>query len=818
MNKFYIFPLLAAMSLSAFAAVPFEKGKSVPPRRVARSVAVTHTLATQALINEDFSKFTEGTETEPAAEITYVDDYYIPDDLTAQPGWTGQGVRSAGGAVALFGWEDSYGDTRGGYMSTPSFMLGGTATLSLRAKKFGTGDARLWVALCDDYYGPGENAEFELTDEWKTYQIIAKKGSLEDYSYFQISADAGMALIDDVKLDFVRDRISAPAALPAKNVSATEFVAGWEPTDAPLYRLTVLCTEPPAEVTAGELVQNFDGINVAADGKTIDAANPGYPEEWTISLSEHGTQDVTTAAGNFNSAPLALVIDEMGDVIESETLPHPLDGLSFWVKPSAYTDDEYEMSMLRVDIYHSADDYWEPIANIPYYWMNENGGFYEFSSDIYGYDATKVRLSLIQKGQISFYIDDIKLHYKDQGTTKTIIDGLELVETEYTVSDINPAYDYTYYVRAVDGEIVSEKSETIWVDGLTGLKVTTTEPTDVTSTSFTAHWEPLGHATSYKVEGVRIINAAADMNDVTVLEESFDKITTGTVEQPGQDWMSPFDFGSKGWASTAWGATQPAWVNGMAGTQGTSWMGTAGLVFSPVLDLSCNEGKGFDVEATVYTTVDSYSDAQGNEYPEGVFVMVLNTPQDRQALAHAIIETPTTGLTTDKVTVNVKPGEVDLSNVIVAFMSMSGRMFFVDNVKITQNLKAGETLSAPFMVDTTDATNYAFSNLDPMSDHGFTVTASTTRQLQTYTSEPSDLRIVPTHLSGIDLPTFSDGSVNVTGGQGCILVSAPAGTSAVAYDMAGACVGRINGAGRMDIAPGIYIVSVGSRPFKVAVL
>ncbi len=817
MKKNYIFPLLAALTLSASAAVPFEKGKSAPLRRTAPSITDNRAPEKQTFVNEDFSKFLEGTEAEPAAEITYVNGYFIPDDMTAQPGWRGQGIRPAGGAVALFSWEDSYGGSRGGYTSTPPFMLGGTATLSLRAKKFGTEEAVLWVAICDDYYGPGEDAEFELTDEWQTYTIVAKGGSLIDDSYFQITSDKGTALIDDVKLDFVRDRIAAPEALPAINVSATEFVASWEPTEAPLYRLNVLCTEAPAETITGETVQNFDGINVAGDGKTIDTANPCYPEGWSISLSEHGTQDVTTDEGNYNSAPLAMVVDEVGDIIESETLPHPLDGLSFWVKPSAYEDYDSDMSLLRVDIYHSSTDTWEAIANLPYYWMEENGDFYTFNPEALGDDATKVRLSLIQKGLVSFYIDDLKLHYRNRGTTKAIIDNFELTETEYTVSDINPANDYTYYVQAVDGEIVSERSATIWVDGISGLKVTTNEPTEVTATSFTAHWEPLGHATSYKVEGIRQLNAATDMNGVTVIEESFDKITEGTVENPGTDWFSPFDFGGKGWAATAWGATQPAWANGMAGTTGTSWMGTAGLVFSPVLDLSCNEGMGFDVEATVYTTVESFSDAEGNLYPEGVFVMVLNTPQDRQALAAALIETPAAGKTSDKVTVNVNPDEVDLSKVIVAFMSKSGRMFFVDDVKITQNLKAGEKLSVPFMVDTTPETEYAFSDLDPMSDHGFTVTASTTRQFQTYTSEPSELRIVPTHSSGTVCEVVDNATVNAIGGKDCILISAPEGTPAAAYTLAGTCVGRTSGQGRMEIEQGIYIVRVGDSAFKVAV-
>ncbi|MDE6126687.1 MAG: hypothetical protein K2G30_07015, partial [Muribaculaceae bacterium] len=225
-----------AVALSASAAVPFEKGKTAPRQKARVAMQVpSRSIETKLLIDEDFSRFTEGTETAPAAGIIDMDGYHIPEKYTAQPGWTGGGVHSAGGAVALYEYQyvnDYYPDeviTRAGYISTPPFMLNGTATLTFRAKALTDEGASLWLSLCDDYYGPGDDEmDIELGPEWKSYTLVATEGSLEEPSYFQFYCEEGVTLIDDVRLEFRNDRIATPYALPALNRSATEFVAMWE--------------------------------------------------------------------------------------------------------------------------------------------------------------------------------------------------------------------------------------------------------------------------------------------------------------------------------------------------------------------------------------------------------------------------------------------------------------------------------------------------------------------------------------------------------------------------------------------------------------
>lgn len=818
MKKLYSIALavaVAATSATAYGAVPFAKGRPSAPRTHLNKASRASAPASATLINEDFSKFSEGSESAPAAEISYVNNYYVPNEYTAQPGWTAQGLRPAGGCVSLHPWTNSYGETDGGYISSPPLSLGGTATITFRAKAAPGTTASLWLSLCDDYYGPGDDqADYELTDEWQNCTLVASHGSLEDNSYFQFKSEEGIVLLDDIRLDFVRDRIATPQPAPARNISETEFIASWEDTGAPQYRLNVYYTENITNPITGEISTDFDGIKVNSDGKTIDTSAPNYPEGWYMNVSMAGKRDVQTDAGNFSSGPLSVVFDAVGDTLVTPVLPYPADEVSFWVKPSGTDDDDYMMSLLRVETFDSESGKWTAIAQLPHYYLNAEGGIYTFDSDALGKATTQVRFTMIQEGLVSFYVDDVTVHYRQRGNNVPVIKDALTPETEYTVTGVDHANDWYYYVEAIDGDIVSEKSYHIWVDGITGLKVTAKEATGITSNGFTANWEPLGHATNYNVTLSRVTVAKEDMADVVVLEENFDAITEGTIDNPGSDWMSPYDFGAHGMANSAWCATQPAWAAGMAGTQGTSLWGTAGLVYSPVLDLSNNGGQGFNVEATVVTTVDSF-DFYGTTEPEGVYVMVLNSPYDYQAVAAALIETPVAGSTTAKVTVP-NPEGTDFSNIIVTFMNKSGTMFFVDEVKITQDLKAGEILKAPFTSASTADTYYTFTDLPAGSDYGYTVAGSTTHEYYEYASDPSDAVVV--QLSGITgIDDIVNGSNGVSAGNGFIAVTAADSDAVEVYTLQGICVGKATGNATFNVSAGMYIVKVGEKTYKVAV-
>ena len=101
MKKLYLLALTAAFVLQSNAAVPFQKGTTPPPVRRAAQAPASRAPETKVLFQEDFSKFTDGTEDSPADCITANGNYHISDNLTAQPGWTGNGVYPAGGCIVL---------------------------------------------------------------------------------------------------------------------------------------------------------------------------------------------------------------------------------------------------------------------------------------------------------------------------------------------------------------------------------------------------------------------------------------------------------------------------------------------------------------------------------------------------------------------------------------------------------------------------------------------------------------------------------------------------------------------------------------------
>lgn len=744
---------MSATAVTAQAAKPFVKGD---PATIARSMkkakAASRELEVQLLVSEDFSKFTAGSETEPAAEsIEFEDRYHIPDAMTAEPGWTGGGLYSAGGAVCLKKYQvtrtdyegSEYKEDANGYITTPAFDLAGTTTVTFRAKRLGSEETELWVAFCDVEYGPTpgiDQDDYILTDEWKEYTLIGSHSDFGSSVDVQFMATKGEVLLDDIKMDFVRDRIPAPYAYAAKNLSETSFIASWEDTGAPSYKLNVYSQVKPETVVSGVIAENFDS----------DVA-----EGWTIKLGEDA---YITDADKISSAPRGILFNELSDTIVSPKTPEFIDTVTFFCKPSTDKDgenDEGYYSLLKVEIYHEFTGKWENIGQLPYYYMEDEatgkyGITYEFADGVFGHDVNQIRLSMLQKDAAVFYVDDIKLYYSSKGEYKEIVKDKILTETEFTVDNSNTADNYYYMVQGIDGDLVSELSNEVWVDAISGLKVKALPATDITAAGFTANWEPLGHATDYKVDVYTQITAKQDMKDVVIITEDFNAITEGTVENPGTTWQSPLDFGAEGMASTGWSATQPAWANGMAGTTGTNyWMGTAGLVLSPVLDLTCTKGGVINVEATVVTTVADFVNNSGETEKEGIFAMVMTSIWDQQAITAGFAEAEQVGENKVKIQIPV-PADAAMNNVMVAFMNKSGTPFFVDDVKIMVDLKAGQSVGAPFCSKTAkNETSCTIGGINPAVDYSYAVTASTVNYFTPYSSEASEPVVVKTSEASI---------------------------------------------------------------------
>ena len=699
----------------------------------------------QTVLEEDFSLFTKGSPEQPdtlniAPGTDYV--YEVDAAYTHSPHWSGYYVFQAGGCAAI-GTYEYYGYVYGGHISTPEAELYGEATVSFRARRAGTNPnaGKLDLSLCDNTYGRLESIEFNLTNEWQEFTWTSNQGSFNNRNIFQFSTMDAMILIDDIKVTRVRNRVPGVYANQPINHSSTEFVASWERstlTDFDGYLLTVWRKEMPEKEESGKISCDFESINIKADGHSIETDFPNYPKGWKIDVSSHGKKDMCTTKGDYKSGKQAINFDAEGDYILSPETPAPINKISFWVKPSSMVAEEYDFSLVGVHVKNTMG-HWEHIANLPNYWMQENGGIYTLEGDVVGNYITQVKLTCESSFGITFAIDDITLEYKTQPMPKALITDSLLTDTFCVISDIDPSMEHYYNVKVKEGNLISDPSSDIWVDGINGITPVVLPATDITENGFTANWEPNYNAGSYKVSFTKTVTTTEDNQEVLVLEEDFSGIIDGTFDNPGYSWDLIHDLSANGQSEHEWLLTYPRWVKGMAGSQGPNyWSGKAGLVLSPKIKLGNN---------TVKVSFKAYNKVAG----DNIWVMVIKEHDSSTAEVGKVVPMSAKGndYTTDTVVLSgVEFGDRPLH---IAFMSEQGE-FYVDDVKISVIVPtAGTIVETPFKTVEITETSHTIINL-PTGDYAYQVVIKRTKDFLTYISNYSnrvDVKLLNTNVENI---------------------------------------------------------------------
>ena len=108
---------------------------------------------------------------------------------------------------------------------------------------------------------------------------------------------------------------------------------------------------------------------------------------------------------------------------------------------------------------------------------------------------------------MAYAIDDLNIVYREEPDKIYVLKDEPVSGTSKKVSGINPEADYFYFLQAREGEILSDPTPKVWVDGINGLKVTALDATLVESNGFTANWESLPHASVFAVTLQRVIDA-----------------------------------------------------------------------------------------------------------------------------------------------------------------------------------------------------------------------------------------------------------------------------------------------------------------------
>ena len=219
MKKLYSLVLVvAALSLYASAAVSGQKFSKRNASTPLKAGEVPNNRLVVAL-EEDFSKFTEGSESEPASEPLATDWYGSFDESKVSvKGWGGNGVYEAGGAAFIKDgsamWTpiiDMTDAVNKDIIITFRARLGENAEYGVPSIKMGYGDANELPALAK---------------EWQNYKVdISGAYSGADFT-FSATSDW---LIDDIKIEKYISYVETPGGLTFNNYSGTGFRAIWQP-------------------------------------------------------------------------------------------------------------------------------------------------------------------------------------------------------------------------------------------------------------------------------------------------------------------------------------------------------------------------------------------------------------------------------------------------------------------------------------------------------------------------------------------------------------------------------------------------------------
>ena len=470
------------------------------------------------LLEEDFSLFTAGSEAEPDTTYNLCIDHengILDPNYFHEPGWFGQFVYQAGGCAYMGNWYY-------GFIDTPEFEMAGSVHFSFRARLQDGNQTLTYIGLCVDPMNPDivDIQSCYITSEWQTFEFDLSNPNSCD-AFIQINC-YNEWFLDDLVVTRELDFTPAPEALPATDYTMEGFTANWGPVvNAEEYLLSVYKRDyyGPSQVHVDE--EGFEGIN--HDGQWIDYGNPNFPEGWTIHLQAGNVRQVTEG----HTGNTSICMDAEGD-----TIILPMNGGRFftsyvYIKLLEGNNDDSELRFIYKQHGHWHTSGWfVPSYNMtPGQWSQTN--ILSFQPILYD------GFGIVYKGTGSVWAFDDW----DYTTTQAcnIVYALEDYEvaapaTSYVVTDLDPAVDYYYYVKATNQEYGdSPESEHIDCFGLCA--PINEEVSNIGEGTYTANWQAHPKANGYEIHNYYVTTAETDQPNALVFYEDFVQVHNGLEPQ-----------------------------------------------------------------------------------------------------------------------------------------------------------------------------------------------------------------------------------------------------------------------------------------------
>lgn len=818
---------------AAFMAMPVcAQNSAVPAAGQANMLkAADDAKHKVVVIDEDFSGFTDGTEDNPSTATILDDMGNFVNKSALKPysealsykQWGGAGIFSAGGCLAI---------ANGMFLNTPAGDMSGEVTLTFRARLSKAGGSTTLNALKLMFLSRSSILDYEvkfydLTDEWQTFTYTSTLGQFEHsgFQFYSMYA-SNIILVDDIRLEQTRTSIPAPKVHEAENMTDTSFKAVWNKSiEADHYLLSVFTKNE-----SNELMTVSEGFgNIKADDKgNIDATSPNYPEGWEFAWKDNDLSNHIAkgeGAGTDNKQAVRLI--DTGDAITTPYCPEGIKSLKFWVKAEA-NDGQPKFSSIMFTVnfgkgVYTVDNY----INIPDMFTPEhrNGYYFDLTETLSAFDkiySVKIEYIREEDDKTTILFDDFSYTTNKPTTYNYVLKDQEVEQQDnedgtvgFEVNGLDPDTDYTYSVKSVNSDFTSAASDE---QEVYAVSIPTALPaTNITANSYTANWTSHKKVDFYRVDQLQQTVIDKDTKDYVMLDEDFSKVTSSLTEA---DLLEGFyDEGERtsGYMPldditkiAGWKASSTVRVNGwLGGNEAKQGSGTiAGAIVTPTIDLSHNEG-ACNISLRVWGS-------------EGDWLII----QGSNPASLATIEFPKGGGIVEKtITMPLCTSKEQLT-----FYSNNYKVFLIDYIKITQDVKAGDkvtTITGSVLTEDADTKSMVMTNPGFSDGHDvlYRVTAmrydKDSQESHKYysTSTPSDLMLVKNpNPSGIG--SVEAAAENVAGVEGGIVVNAANATTVNVFNLSGQLVASKacgNGHAFVSVAPGVYVVKTNSTAAKVVV-
>lgn len=818
---------------AAFMAMPVcAQNSAVPAAGQANMLkAADDAKHKVVVINEDFSGFTDGTEDNPSTATILDDMGNFVNKSALKPysealsykQWGGAGIFSAGGCLAI---------ANGMFLNTPAGDMSGEVTLTFRARLSKAGGSTTLNALKLMFISRSSILDYEvkyynLTDEWQTFTYTSTLGDFEHsgFQFYSMYA-SNIILVDDIRLEQTRTSIPAPKVHEAENMTDTSFKAVWNKSiEADHYLLSVFTKNESKELMT--VSEGFD--NIKADDKgNIDATSPNYPEGWEFAWKDNDLSNHIAkgeGAGTDNKQAVRLI--DTGDAITTPYCPEGIKSLKFWVKAEA-NDGQPKFSSIMFTVnfgkgVYTVDNY----INIPDMFTPEhrNGYYFDLTETLSAFDkiySVKIEYIREEDDKTTILFDDFSYTTNKPTTYNYVLKDQKVEQQDnedgtvgFEVNGLDPDTDYTYSVKSVNSDFTSAASDE---QEVYAVSIPTALPaTNITANSYTANWTSHKKVDFYRVDQLQQTVIDKDTKDYVMLDEDFSKVTSSFTEADLLDGFYEEGERTSGYMPldditkiAGWKASSTVRVNGwLGGNEAKQGSGTiAGAIVTPTIDLSHNEG-ACNISLRVWGS-------------EGDWLII----QGSNPASLATIEFPKGGGIVEKtITMPLCTSKEQLT-----FYSNNYKVFLIDYIKITQDVKAGDkvtTITGSVLTEDADTKSMVMTNPGFSDGHDvlYRVTAmrydKDSQESHKYysTSTPSDLMLVKNpNPSGIG--SVEAAAENVAGVEGGIVVNAANATTVNVFNLSGQLVASKacgNGHAFVSVAPGVYVVKTNSTAAKVVV-